>query len=256
MVDLKTSGVSLYYRIAEYIRDKIRSREWPEGHQLPSEIELTALFKVSRSTIRQALGDLISEGYLVRKRGLGTYVSSPVMEYNYIQNLLPETFGKRHKVLSITRSPCSPALQKYLELKPGTMVTEIFRARYICDEREPSLLERAFYESSLFPELENLDLSGAIMYDYIIKKYNTPLVRAKTVIEPVLMTMDESLALHCQPCQLAQLLTRICYASPSRPVILTKKIIRTDRFKLCVENEIRLQGNRKGASVSLILQNA
>ena len=54
------------------------------------------------------------------------------------------------------------------------------------------------------------------------------------------MTMDEALVFHCQPNQLAQLLTRICYAKDGRPVILTKKIVRTDRFKLCVENEIRL----------------
>ena len=240
MVDLENPGISLYYRIAEYIRNKILSKEWPEGYQLPSEMDLAALFKVSRSTIRQAIADLISGGYLERRRGVGTFVTTPIMEYNYIQNLLPDAFGKRHKVLSITKSPCTPALQRYLELKPNTLVTEIFRASYICDEAEPSLLERAFYESSLFPDLENLDLTGRIMYDYIIGKYNTPLVKAKTFIEPILMTMDEALVFHCQPNQLAQLLTRICYAKDGRPVILTKKIVRTDRFKLCVENEIRL----------------
>ena len=73
MNTMKQTGVSLYYQVAESIKAKIESGEWPRGSRLPSEPELTVLFAVSRSTIRQAISILVKEGLLVRKQGSGTY---------------------------------------------------------------------------------------------------------------------------------------------------------------------------------------
>ena len=77
MNTMKQTGVSLYYQVAESIKAKIESGEWPRGSRLPSEPELTVLFAVSRSTIRQAISILVKEGLLVRKQGSGTYVTVP-----------------------------------------------------------------------------------------------------------------------------------------------------------------------------------
>ena len=74
---MKQTGVSLYYQVAENIKKKIDSGEWPRGSRLPSEPELTALFRVSRSTIRQAISVLVKDGLLIRKQGSGTYVTVP-----------------------------------------------------------------------------------------------------------------------------------------------------------------------------------
>lgn len=53
---------------------KIISGQWPEGHKIPTEMELCELFGVSRVTIRRALEGLVDRGYLVRTRGRGSYV--------------------------------------------------------------------------------------------------------------------------------------------------------------------------------------
>ena len=45
------------------------------GEAIPSERQLSADFGVSRLTVRAALEDLAREGYLVRRRGAGTFVS-------------------------------------------------------------------------------------------------------------------------------------------------------------------------------------
>jgi len=60
---------------------KQKVKEWiTEGKVLPgekihSENELVKLFEVSRHTVRQAVGDLVHEGWLYREQGAGTFVS-------------------------------------------------------------------------------------------------------------------------------------------------------------------------------------
>src|SRR5947209_20151041 len=47
------------------------------GTAIPSERQLSADLGVSRLTVRAALDDLAREGYLIRRRGSGTYVQHP-----------------------------------------------------------------------------------------------------------------------------------------------------------------------------------
>src|SRR3954467_177741 len=47
------------------------------GDAIPSERQLSADLGVSRLTVRAALDELVREGYLVRRRGGGTFVSEP-----------------------------------------------------------------------------------------------------------------------------------------------------------------------------------
>ncbi len=71
----KEKGVSLYYHVEKYIRQKIESREWAPGTKLPPESELADFFNVSRTTIRQAVDGMVEAGILIRKQGSGTYVT-------------------------------------------------------------------------------------------------------------------------------------------------------------------------------------
>lgn len=71
----KEKGVSLYYHVEKYIREKIESHEWAPGDKLPTEAELAEFFNVSRTTIRQAVDGMVDSGILIRKQGSGTYVT-------------------------------------------------------------------------------------------------------------------------------------------------------------------------------------
>lgn len=57
------------------LRKSIESGTFSDGEQLPTERELAETYAASRSTIRNALNMLESEGYLERKVGSGTYVT-------------------------------------------------------------------------------------------------------------------------------------------------------------------------------------
>ena len=48
------------------------------GDSIPSERQLGIDLSVSRLTVRAALDELVREGYLVRRRGSGTFVGEPM----------------------------------------------------------------------------------------------------------------------------------------------------------------------------------
>ncbi|MBM5811150.1 MAG: FadR family transcriptional regulator [Gammaproteobacteria bacterium] len=58
-----------YRRVCEVIRGRILSRDLPEGAVLPTETELARQFEVNRSTVREALRQLQSNGLVGRRRG-------------------------------------------------------------------------------------------------------------------------------------------------------------------------------------------
>lgn len=67
----------------EKLRKALGHEPFNPGTQLPSEPELAKLMQVSRSTLRAALHTLELEGAILRRPGIGTFVSElPLLEYN------------------------------------------------------------------------------------------------------------------------------------------------------------------------------
>lgn len=76
MVD-SSLALPLYHQVASILRQRIGDGEYGVGGKLPPEDDLAAEFSVSRATIRQAVGELVVEGLVVRKQGSGTFVQPP-----------------------------------------------------------------------------------------------------------------------------------------------------------------------------------
>ena len=74
MLDRGNRAPALYLQLAAHFRDQIMAGTLPPGSQLPTEIELTETFEVSRNTVRQAMNLLVNEGLLARTQGRGTFV--------------------------------------------------------------------------------------------------------------------------------------------------------------------------------------
>lgn len=72
----------LYVQVQDHLRSLIEAGTYRPGDQLPSEVELAAQLGVSRPTLREALLHLEQEGRVVRRHGVGTFVSAvtPVFE--------------------------------------------------------------------------------------------------------------------------------------------------------------------------------
>jgi GntR family transcriptional regulator/GntR family frlABCD operon transcriptional regulator len=66
-----------YQRLTEILRKKIIKGTLKPGDILPSENELCAKYNLARSTVRQALEQLVQEGYVIKQKGKGTIVIEP-----------------------------------------------------------------------------------------------------------------------------------------------------------------------------------
>jgi GntR family transcriptional regulator of arabinose operon len=76
-----------YKVIKNWIKSKILDGTFLPSQKINSETELMEQFKVSRHTVRLALGELVSEGWLFKRQGSGTYVSEHVLKKNHKPNI-------------------------------------------------------------------------------------------------------------------------------------------------------------------------
>lgn len=63
-----------YQKLKEYIIDTIKQEKLKPNDKIYSENELSSKFNISRHTVRQAIGELVNEGWLYRIKGKGTFV--------------------------------------------------------------------------------------------------------------------------------------------------------------------------------------
>lgn len=74
MID-KSSPLPLYIQLKEHLMEKIVSGEYPLGAQLPTEKELTDSLGLGRATVRAAFSELERSGAIVKRHGVGSFVS-------------------------------------------------------------------------------------------------------------------------------------------------------------------------------------
>jgi len=72
--------IRIYEEIVIKVKEMIEQGRLKSGDQLPGERELSEVFHVSRSSLREALRSLESKGYLESRQGDGTYIASNPVE--------------------------------------------------------------------------------------------------------------------------------------------------------------------------------
>lgn len=122
---------SLHRRILEDVEGKILSGEWPPGHRIPFEHELTRQYGCSRMTVNKALTELVKRGLIERRRKSGSYVTQPqaqsaVMEIHDIR-LEVEQLGLPYRYERRARAerPARPAERRLMDLAEKARVVEV-----------------------------------------------------------------------------------------------------------------------------------
>ena len=72
---ISSSPIPLYYQAASTIRSQILTGEWPPGSRLPTEMQLSRKYGISRLTIRKAKALLMEQGLIKSIQGSGCYVN-------------------------------------------------------------------------------------------------------------------------------------------------------------------------------------
>ncbi len=93
-VRLEQGPIPLYYQLELNLRERIERGEFAPGAALPREDQLCDYYGVSRITVRRALDDLTQQGLIVRRRGIGSFVSNPEQGVkSSLSGSLPEFFA-------------------------------------------------------------------------------------------------------------------------------------------------------------------
>lgn len=169
MID-KNSATPIYIQISDKLRQRIDNGEFKVGDLIPSENVLSQKYEVSRMTTRQAINNLVDEGYLYRKRGKGTYVADFKMEYNayklkgFTEEMLQ--FNKRpvNKIVTFEIRGIEEKIANKLQISKSDKVYFIERIR--CIEEKPVVFERTYMPVKMFPELKEEIFKGS-KYKYI-----------------------------------------------------------------------------------------
>ena len=67
----KDTPIPLYYQVKKIILDRILSNELSPGEAIPTEKSFCGMYDISRTTVRQAITELVNEGYLYRVKSKG-----------------------------------------------------------------------------------------------------------------------------------------------------------------------------------------
>jgi ABC-type glycerol-3-phosphate transport system substrate-binding protein len=72
----RDSPLPIYYQLKTLIKRQIEGGQLEAGNRLPTERTLCERYSISRTPVRQALTELVHEGYIYRRPGQGTFVSA------------------------------------------------------------------------------------------------------------------------------------------------------------------------------------
>lgn len=160
MID-KKSYIPVYHQLKEEIKKKIDDNIWRAGDCISSERELSDQYKVSRMTVRQAIGELVSEGILERQKGRGTFVCKPkvkqmdIMSFSEIANKNNLELKTKVKEFSIINTP-----DKYKKILNDEKIYKIDRLRIV--NKEIVANEIVFIPCNYFKNINERLLEGSL----------------------------------------------------------------------------------------------
>ncbi len=231
------SPVPLYYQLQEIIRGRIESGQWGPGQQLPPEAELCQEFNLSRGTVRQALGDLVRDGLLHRRRGKGSFVAAPKIQQeiqmfagftDYVKKVLGTELG--NKLISAKVVRADDALASAMEIPEGTELAEIRKVKLM--EDRPFFVTVSYIPSSLAVGIEKDDHSKGSLIQLLRSRYGFKTAKMKGWFEPVLVTDYEASLLGVDRGSPAMLYHRVRYSADDRALVFTKNVIRGDMCRI------------------------
>ncbi|MEO5918384.1 MAG: GntR family transcriptional regulator [Candidatus Limnocylindrales bacterium] len=232
-------GLPLYRRIATDIRGLIRSGDLAPGARIETELELMSRFGVSRATVRQALGDLVADGLVEIRRGLGTFVAPARFEhtiggfYSFSKEIERHGLRPGTRVLGIGTEPADDGVAAALGLQAGVRVVALQRLRMAGDD--PLVVETSYLPAVRFPGLEHVDFGAVRLYDTLLGSYGCRATRARETFEPVLLTASEAALLDQPRGGPALRVERIAFDQDDAPIEFCRSTVRGDRYRYSVE---------------------
>jgi GntR family transcriptional regulator len=208
------------------------------GRAIPSERQLSVDLGVSRLTVRAALDELVREGFLVRRRGSGTFVREPKIAQELTMTSFSEDMQRRgmrpaSRTLSLTTTLAGASLGRSLHVSPSEKIVVAKRLRLA--DGVTMAIETLHVRESLVPGLTAADLEQHSFYELLAERYGITIVGGIQTIEPTVTNEDESSALGVPLHSPAFLFERTTRSGEDVIVEFVRSIYRGDRYRLVTE---------------------
>lgn len=205
------------------------------GEPLPPERTLAAQFGVSRSTVRQAVTDLVAAGLVQRIHGSGNYpvdpkVLLPLRLASYTRDVTEQGMRPTSRIVSLTKEAADAPLATSLQIEEGAPVWRLERLRLT--DTTPLALERSHLAVERFPQLDQQLSDEASLYRLLEDEYGIALTRAVQTVETGMATPSEYRLLEADSAVPVLQLTRTTYDQNGQPIEYVQSTYRGDRCRL------------------------
>jgi GntR family transcriptional regulator len=224
-------NVPKYYLVKRHLLEIIDAL--PPGAPVAPERVLTAELRTSRTTVRQALAELVGEGRLVRRQGSGTFVAEPKTAWplsmaSFSEQAAASGLQPGTRLLSVETVSADDDIARRLSLAPGANVHRIERLR-TGDDR-PLAVEVCFVSAARFPRLLDRMRSAQSLYEVFERHYGVVPVDAEETIETAAAPPAEAALLETDTGAPMLVLSRHTFDDSGEPVEWVRSWYRGDRY--------------------------
>jgi GntR family transcriptional regulator len=236
----KNIPIPLYYQLKMILMEYIREQHANIDEPIPTEIEISEYFGISRPTVRQAINELVVEGYLYRVKAKGTFITKPKITQDFLltldsfnnemrkKGLVPSTRILEREVIE-----CDEKIAKVLKLEPGSEVIKLTRLR--CANNEPIVFVITYVPYRLCPILMESDLENESMYGIIERESGKLISNATRTLECIMAGEFEARLLNIEKGAPVQYFESVVFLADGTPVEYSLAKYRSDRSKFTFE---------------------
>ncbi|GGF17948.1 GntR family transcriptional regulator [Halobacillus andaensis] len=171
--------------IYEDLKDKIERHVFEYQQLIPSENMLVKEYNCSRNTVRRAIAELVSKGYLQTKHGKGVRVIYQEFKQNEYMFGETETFkqfaqrnDKQHRteVVLFEEVIADEQIQEITSMPIGTTLYHLQRVRYL--DGTPVIMDHNYFRADVVKGL-TVEIAEDSIYEYLERELNHRVVTAK-----------------------------------------------------------------------------
>lgn len=240
----KDDSRPLYYQLKEILKNDILSGKLKSGEAILSERELIEYYDISRTPVRQAISELVTEGLLVKQHGKGTFVAERKKTQQWFLESLTsfeDEMSKKGlnygtKVLEHKTIIAHEKLSAIFQHKYKTF-HYIKRLRYI--KNVPYVLVDTFIPYELAPKLSDVNLGQQSLYKTLETTYQFDISYALRDIESIVMNKDQANILQTDEYNPAHLITTTTFLKQDIPFEYSIGCYRGDLNKFSVKVAVK-----------------
>lgn len=238
MLNREKGSPPLYFQLKEELKNQIEDGKFKKGDLFPSEKQLQEQYQVSRVTVRQAVNELVSAGYLQCARGIGTTVVFHKID-EQLKQVISFSEEMEHHGIIMNTSHCvmkkmaaEEMVLQNLELQSGAVCYCLERVR--CAENIPIVYSISYLTNKYRIPLDD-HLYQESLYKFLRENYGIVIMRGKDTFEATLATPVIGEFLKIKPGQPVFKRTRMTFDQDGDPLEYTICYYAGDKYKYSID---------------------